>query len=175
MAEQWMREELIRAHMNMREHLYRIIDGLTQEHLLKEISDEEQYPHMLSLIWHIGGAETYWFHRANHDIAPKFTIERFEDIQEKLHANTEGIKRVVKECDLKQIQIIFPNEEGGPSVAWCALRTYQHGLYHTAQISKIRHMIDDCPPLSKNVNTWDPAVDSVIEIVRKLSDIKWGI
>jgi uncharacterized damage-inducible protein DinB len=172
MTEQWMREELIRAHLNMREHLYRIIDGLTQEHLLKEVSNEEQYPHMLSLIWHIGGAETFWFHRANHDIAPKFTIESFEDIQTKLKANTEGIKRVLKECAAKQIRIMPPKEEGGPSVAWCVLRTYQHGLYHTAQISKMRHMIEGCPPLSGKEETWSIAVDSVIEIVKKLYDKK---
>jgi uncharacterized damage-inducible protein DinB len=172
MIEQWLREELIRAHMNMREHLYRVIDGLTQEQLLKEVSNEEQYPHMLSLIWHIGGAETYWFHRANHDIAPRFAIESFEEIQTKLNTNTEGIKRVLRECDAKQIQIVFPREEGGPSVAWCLLRTYQHGLYHTAQISKIRHMIEGCPPLSQKEDTWSTAVDSVIEIVRKLSETR---
>lgn len=163
-----MREELIQAHLNMREHLYRIIDGLTQELLLKEVSDESQYPHMLSLIWHIGGAETYWFHRANHDIAPRFTIESFDDIQKKLRENTEGIKRVLRECDSKQIQIVSPNEEGGPSVAWCILRTYQHGIYHTAQISKMRHMIEGSPPLSGNDESWNNAVDSVIEIVKKL-------
>lgn len=165
-----MREELIRAHLNMREHFYRIIDGLTQELLLKEVSDESQYPHMLSLIWHIGGAETYWFHRANHDIAPRFTIESFEDIQKKLRENTEGIKRVLRECDSNQIQIVGPKEEGGPSVAWCLLRTYQHGLYHTAQISKMRHMIEGCPPLAGDDESWNNAVDSVIEIVRKLSE-----
>ena len=168
MRENLMREELIRAHSNMREHLYRIIDGLTQEILMKEVSDEPKYPHMLSLIWHIGGAETYWFHRANHDIAPRFTIERFEDIQTKLRENTEGIKRILRECDSKQIQIINPKEEGGPSVAWCLLRTYQHGLYHTAQISKMRHIIEGCPPISGNDETWESAVDSVIEIVKKL-------
>jgi uncharacterized damage-inducible protein DinB len=167
-----MREELIRAHLKMRDHLFRIIDGLTQEILLKEISDEEQYPNMLSLIWHIGGAETFWFHRAKHDIGPRFNIEKFEDIQTNLKANTEGIKRVLRECDVKQLQIINPREEGGPSVAWCLLRTYQHGLYHTAQISKIRHMIEGCPPLSGNDEIWSEAVDSIIEIVRKLLDKK---
>jgi hypothetical protein len=172
MTEQWMREELIRAHLNMREHLYRIIDGLTLEHLMKEISDEKDYPHMLSLIWHIGGAETYWFHRANHDIAPKFTIESYEDIQTKLRANTKGIEHVLRECNSKQLQIVHPKEEGGPSVAWCLLRTYQHGLYHTAQISKIRHIIEDCPPLSEKEDTWSTAVDSVIEIVKKLYETR---
>jgi len=167
-----MRDELIRAHLNMREHLYRIIDGLTQEILMKVVSDEPQYPHMLSLIWHIGGAETYWFHRANHDIAPRFTIERFEDVQTKLRENTEGIKRVIRGCDSKQLQIIHPREEGGPSVAWCLLRTYQHGLYHTAQISKMRHMIEGCPPLSGNDETWNDAVDSISEIVRKLYETR---
>ncbi len=170
MTEELLREELIRAHLNMREHLYRIIDGLTQELLLKEVSDESQYPHMLSLIWHIGGAETYWFHRANHDIAPRFTIESFEDIQKKLRENTEGIKRVLRECDSNQIQIVGPKAEGGPSVAWCLLRTYQHGLYHTAQISTMRHRIDGCPPLAGDDESWNKAVDSVIEIVRKLSE-----
>jgi hypothetical protein len=144
--------------------MFRIIDGLSQELLLKEISDEEKYPHMLSLIWHIGGAETYWFHRAKHDIAPRFEIESFEDIQKKLDENTAGIKRVIGECDARQLEIIAPNEEGGPSVAWCLLRTYQHGLQHTSQISKIRHMIG-APPLSSDENTWSPAVDAIIDIL----------
>ena len=174
MSERTMREELIQAHVNMRTHLYRVIDGLTQEMLLKQISDEEQYPHMLSLIWHIGGAETYWFHRAKHDIGPKFSVETFDDIQTKLRANTEGIRRVVDECDARQIRIVPPTAEGGPSVAWCILRTYQHGLYHAAQISKIRHMIGGIPPLSSQEDTWSHAVDSVIEIVRRLYDDRSG-
>lgn len=172
MVEDWMREELIRAHLNMRKHLYRILDGLTQEHLQKEISDEKQYPHILSLIWHIGGAETYWFHRANHDIGPKFSIESFDDIKTKLKSNTDGIRHVISECDANQLHVVPPTEEGGPSVGWCLLRTYQHGLYHTAQISKIRHMIEGCPPLSGNEDTWSLAVDSIIEIVKKLYDSK---
>ena len=167
MDEKWKREQLIAAHQNMRAHLYRIIDGLTQEILLKKISDEENYPHLLSLIWHIGGAETYWFHKANHDIGPKFETEKFEDIRIKLGENTEGIKRVIETCSQDQLQIIPPSEEGGPSVSWCLLRTYQHGLYHTGQISKIRHLID-APPIAETPNTWSPAVDSLIELLSGL-------
>jgi hypothetical protein len=170
MNEQWLRNELIQAHLRMRRHLYRIIDGLTQEHLLKEISDEKDYPHMLSLIWHIWGAETYWFHRAKYDIGPRFNIEKFEDIRANLEANTDGIRHVVLDCDKKQMQITPPSSEGGPSVAWCVLRTYQHGLYHTAQISKIRHMIKGIPPLRYDEDTWSPAVDSVAGIIGKLID-----
>lgn len=167
MTDQWMREALIDTHLQQRTHMYRIIDGLTQDILMKEISDEEQYPHILSLIWHIGGAETYWFHRAKHDIGPRFNIESFEDIRTNLETNTEGIKRVLRECDAKQLQIIPSSNEGGPSVAWCLLRTYQHGLQHTSQMSKIRHMIG-APPLSSNEDTWSPATDAIIEILMKL-------
>ena len=169
MDEKWKREELIRTHQNMRDHLYRIIDGLTQEILLKEISDEADYPHLLSIIWHIGGAETYWFHKANHDIGPKFSIETFEDIRINLEQNTEGIKRVIETCSSDQLRIVLPSEEGGPSVAWCLLRTYQHGLYHTGQISKIRHLIE-APPVADTPNTWSPAVDSIIDLLRELWD-----
>jgi hypothetical protein len=164
MDDKLKREKLIRAHLNMRTHLYRIIGGLTQDILLKEISDEEHYPHLLSLIWHIGGAETYWFHKANHDIGPKFSIETFEDIRTKLEENTKGIKRVIEECTQEQLRIVPPSEEGGPSVAWCLLRTYQHGLYHSAQISKIRHMIG-APPIASTPDTWSPAVDSIADIL----------
>ncbi|MHA2024823.1 MAG: hypothetical protein ACW98U_02885 [Candidatus Thorarchaeota archaeon] len=167
MDDDWKREVLIQAHLNQRAHLFRIINGLTQDILLKEISDEEKHPHTLSLIWHMGGAETYWFHKAKHDIAAPFKIESFEDIQKKLDLNTEGIKKVINECEAKQLEIIPPSQEGGPSVAWCLLRTYQHGLQHTSQISKIRHMIG-APPLSSDEDTWSPATDSIIEIVRKL-------
>ena len=166
MNEKWKREGLISAHLNMRTHLYRVIDGLTQDILLKKISDEENYPHLLSLIWHIGGAETYWFHRANHDIAPKFSLDTFEDIRTKLEENTEGIKRVIGECSAEQLRIIPPSEEGGPTVAWCLLRTYQHGLYHSGQISKIRHVIG-ATPISPTPDTWDLAVDSVIGLLGK--------
>jgi len=168
MDEQWKRENLIKTHVNMRAHLYRIIDGLTQEMLLKDISDEENYPHLQSIIGHIGGAETFWFHRAKHDIGPRFSIERFEDIRIKLEGNTEGIKRVIRECSKDQLYIVPPSEETAPSVAWCLLRTYQHGLYHTAQISKIRHMIG--APSIAPANTWSPAVDSVIELLRESWD-----
>jgi len=144
-----------------------MIDGLTQDLLMKEISDEELYPNTVSLIWHIGGAETYWFHKAKHDIAPRFEIVTFEDIRNKLEENTRGIERVVNECDSSQLDIVPPGAEGGPSVAWCLLRTYQHGLQHTSQISKIRHMIE-APPLSSDEDTWSPATDSIIEIVREL-------
>ena len=167
MDDDWKREILIQAHLNQRAHLFRIIDGLTQDILLKEISDEEKHPHTLSLIWHMGAAETYWFHKSKHDIAAPFEIESFEDIQKKLDQNTEGIKKVVKECDPKQLEIVPPNQEGGPSVAWCLLRTYQHGLQHTSQISKMRHMIG-APPLSNDEDTWSPATDAIIEILTKL-------
>ena len=167
MDEKRKREQLIRTHQNMRAHLYRIIDGLSQEMLLKEISDEENYPHLLSLVSHIGGAETYWFHKANHDIGPKFSAETIEDIRTKLEENTEAVKRVIETCSQEQLQIVPPTEEGGPSVAWCLLRTYQHGLYHSGQISKIRHMID-ATPISDTPNTWSPAVDSIIELLRGL-------
>ncbi|MHA2424944.1 MAG: DinB family protein [Candidatus Thorarchaeota archaeon] len=167
MNDEWKREMLIQAHLRQRAHLFRIIDGLTQDILLKQISDEEKHPHTLSLIWHIGGAETYWFHRAKHDIAPRFEIESFEDIRKKLDDNTEGIKRVIGECDAKQLEIIPPSEDGEPSVAWCLLRTYQHGLQHTAQISKIRHMIG-APPLSSKEDTWSPATDAVLDILTEL-------
>ncbi|MFW9768859.1 MAG: DinB family protein [Candidatus Thorarchaeota archaeon] len=171
MDDERKREVLIEAHLNQRAHMYRIIDGLTQELLLKEISDEENLAHTLALIWHMGGSETYWFHRAKHDIAPRFEIESFEDIRKKLEGNTEGIKRVIKECDSKQLEIIPPNEEGGPSVAWCLLRTYQHGLQHTSQISKIRHIIG-APPLSSDEDTWSPATDSIIGILREFWNVE---
>ncbi len=167
MNDEWKREELIKCHINMRTHLYRIINGLTQDLLLKEISDEENYPHLLSIIWHIGGAETYWFHRAKHEIAPKFAIDTFEDIHIKLGENTQGIKRVVQECTPDHLQIIPPSKSSPPSVAWCVLRTYQHGLYHTAQIAKIRHMID-APTIDLTVETWDSAVDSIINTLSGL-------
>jgi len=167
MDETKKREELIKAHVNMRTHLYRIVNDLSQDLLLKEISDEEKYPNLLSIIWHIGGAETYWFHKANHDIAPKFSIDSPEDIRVKLGENTQGIKRIISECSPSQLRIIPPGADDGPSVAWCLLRTYQHGLYHTAQIAKVRHMID-APPLDTSIDTWSPAVDSVIEILRNI-------
>ena len=168
MDEKWKRENLIKTHVNMRTHLYRIIHGLTQEMLLKEISDEENYPHLLSIIEHIGGAESYWFHRAKHDIAPRFSIESFDDIRMKLDENTEGIKRVIRKCPKDQLSIVPPSQDVDPSVAWCLLRTYQHGLYHAAQISKIRHMIG--APLIASTSTWSPAVDSVIELLRESWD-----
>ena len=164
MNDQQKREELVKLHENMRTHLYRIIDGLTQDTLLKKISDEEHYPHTLSLIWHIGGAETYWFHKAGHDIGSKFSIESFDEIRPKLEANTEGIKRVIGQCASEQLRIIPPTEENGPSIAWCLLRTYQHGLYHSAQISKIRHMIG-APSIAESPDTWSPAVDSVTRLL----------
>ncbi|TFG33324.1 hypothetical protein EU527_08475 [Candidatus Thorarchaeota archaeon] len=164
MNNQQKRNELIAAHDNMRSHLYRMIDGLTQELLQKKISDEENSPDILSIIMHIGGAETYCFHKTNHDIAPKFTIEKCEDIHVKLVENTEGIRRVLETCPEDQLNIVLPSQDRGPSVAWCLLRTYQHGLYHTAQIAKIRHMIS-APPIEEKPDTWSVAVDSVIDIL----------
>ena len=151
----------------MRNHLYRIIDGLSQDLLLKEISNEEKYPHLLSIILHIGGAETYWFHRANRDIAPRFNIDSFEEIRLKLDENTHGIKQAVQECSSEQLRIVPPTESTPPSVAWCVFRTYQHGLYHTAQIAKVRHLIN-APPIDYTVETWDTAVDSIIETLSHL-------
>ncbi|MFX1482332.1 MAG: DinB family protein [Promethearchaeota archaeon] len=171
MSEQWKRDALFQAHQIQRKHMYRIIDGLDQEILLKEISTEENQPHMLSLIWHIGGAETYWFHRSGHDIAPRFTIESFEDIRKKLETNTEGIKRVLQECDATQLQIVPPSSDAGPSVVWCLLRTCQHSFAHTSQIAKIRHMIG-APPLSTDEDTWSPAADAIIEILQQLWNFK---
>ena len=63
MDEEWFRRMLIAAHNNQREHLQRILSGLTEEHLLKKITDEERLNNILGIIWHISSAETYWFHQ----------------------------------------------------------------------------------------------------------------
>lgn len=167
MNDEWKRKELATLHDNMRTHLYRIIDVLGEEFLTKKISNEENYPDLLSIIRHIGGAETYWFHRAKHDIAPRFMLEASDDIGAKFIENTNGIKHVLQECAVDQLKIISPSMNGGPSVAWCLLRTYQHGLYHTAQIAKIRHMIG-ASPIEDNPITWDIAVDSITELLSQL-------
>lgn len=147
--------------------MYRVLEGLKEEEIIKIVTDEEYSKSIAGLVMHIGTAETYWFHKANYSIGPPTIAETFDEVLARLKENTEKITKIVHECPEDQLRII-PPKDGGPSIAWAVLRTVQHGIYHTGQIAKIRRMIgaSDLPPDSENL--WGHAVDSIIEIVRML-------
>lgn len=168
MDEEWFRRMLIAAHNNQREHLQRILSGLSEEHLLKQITDEERLGTILGIVWHIGSAETFWFHKSGHSIGPRFDASDVDVVLKKLSDNTERVAEVINTCSIEQLRIVPPSPESGPSVAWALIRTYMHGIYHTGQIAKIRRMIGapDLPEVNDNI--WSSAVDSVVDFVHGL-------
>ena len=169
MVPSWFRETVIKAHENQRAHLYYVLKGLTNDELIKIVTDEEYSRSIAGLVMHIGTAETYWLHKANNPIGPPVIADTFEEVKTRIHENTEKITKILKDCPEEQLRII-PPKDGGPSVAWAVLRTSQHGIYHAGQIAKIRRMIgaSDLPPDPDNL--WGKAVDSILGIVKALID-----
>ncbi|MFW9909350.1 MAG: DinB family protein [Candidatus Thorarchaeota archaeon] len=165
MDEEWFRMMLIEAHNNQRRHLKRIINGLTSEQIMKVVSPGERLESILALLWHIGSAETYWFHKSAHSIGPRFEATDLDIALKKLDDNTERIAEVVNTCSIEQLRIIPPSPEGGPSVAWALLRTFMHGIYHTGQIAKIRRMIGAPELTEEDVDSWSLAIDSVANLI----------
>ena len=168
MDEEWFRKMLIEAHNNQRRHLNRIIEGLPTEYLTKVVSPNERLSSIQILLWHIGSAETYWFHKSGQSIGMRYDDSDLAIILKKLKENTDRIAEVVNTCSIEQLRIVPPSPEGGPSVAWALLRTFMHGIYHTGQIAKIRRMIG-APDLSEeDVDSWSLAVDSIADLVHGL-------
>ncbi|MFW9918887.1 MAG: DinB family protein, partial [Candidatus Thorarchaeota archaeon] len=156
------------AHKNQRRHLKRILDGLSQEQIIKAVSPTENLSSIQKLVWHIGSAETYWFHKSMHSIGQRYDDGELTVVLKKLDENTERIAEVINTCGIEQLRIVPPSPEGGPSVAWALLRTFMHGIYHTGQIAKIRRMIG-APDLPKEeVDSWSQAVDSVSDLIHGL-------
>jgi uncharacterized damage-inducible protein DinB len=165
----WFREKVIEAHKNQRTHLHYVLQGLTNDDLVRQVTNEEYSRSIAELVMHIGTAETYWFHKANNSIGPPVIADTFEEVMSRINENTEKIIKIIQECPEEQLRII-PSKDGGPSFAWAVLRTVQHGIYHAGQIAKIRRMIgtSELPPDSEN--RWGKAVDSSLEIIRVLID-----
>lgn len=159
---------LIEAHDNQRQHLKRILSGLSDEILTRVISKNDDFDTILGLVWHIASAETYWFYKGGHSIGPRFERDDIAVVLKKLDENTERIVELLNTCALEQLRIVPPSPEGGPSIAWAVLRTYMHGVYHTGQIAKIRRMIGAPELPSEPANSWSVAVDSVATIVHGL-------
>ncbi len=160
---------MIQAHENQRTHLHYVLKDLTNDEVVKVVTDEEYSKSIAGIVMHIGTAETYWFHKANNSIGPPVIANTFDVIMDRIKENTEKIKKLVRECPEEQLRII-PPRDGGPSIAWAILRTSQHGIYHSGQIAKIRRMIgaSDLPPHPEDL--WGRAVDSTLEIIRILLD-----
>ena len=168
MDEEWYRKMLIEAHHNQRAHMKRILEGLTNEHFLKEVTNEERLQNILGVVWHIASAETYWFHKSGHSIGPEFDVDDSQFVSEKVSENSNRITEVVNTCSLEQLRIVPPSPESGPSVSWALLRTFMHGVYHTGQIAKIRRMIG-APDLSdEKLSSWSIAVDSMANLIHGL-------
>ncbi len=168
MNEEWFRKMLIEAHNNQRTHLKRIISDLTEDMMLKELSQDEDLKSIARILWHIGSAETYWFYKSNNPIGQRFDDSDIQIILKKIDENTERIAEVINTCSIEQLRIVPPSPEGGPSVAWAILRTYMHGIYHTGQIAKMRRILgaSELPP--EDVNSWNLAVDSVADLIHGL-------
>lgn len=169
MIPSWFREKVIEAHKNQRAHLEYVLQDLTNDELIKQVTNEEFSRSIAGTVMHIGTAETYWFHKANHPIGPPVIADTFEVVMERIKENTDKITKIIQECPEEQLRIKSP-KDGGPSFVWAVLRTAQHGTYHAGQIAKIRRMIgaSELPPDSENL--WGKAVDSTLEILRSLID-----
>jgi uncharacterized damage-inducible protein DinB len=167
MDQDWFRDQVIQAHKNQRAHMFYVLDGLSNDELIKEVTTEEYSRSIAGIVMHIGTAETYWFHKANESIGPPTIADTFDEVKARLHENTEKIIEKVRTCSAEKMRIV-PPKEGGPSIAWTVLRTSQHGIYHSGQIAKIRRMIGaaELPPDSEGL--WGKAVDSLIRIVQIL-------
>jgi hypothetical protein len=150
-----------------------MVGGLSAEHFAHRVSMDDDFPSIVAILRHIGNAETYWFHKSGHGIGPPLKGDDPESTLDRLEENTHRITETVSTCEPEQLRIVggVPGpQERGPSVAWAVLRTYQHGLYHAAQVAKIRRIIGAPPLPDEEVDSWAMGVDSVIGIVDRLLD-----
>ncbi|MFW9788783.1 MAG: DinB family protein [Candidatus Thorarchaeota archaeon] len=169
MIPNWFREKVIETHNNARAHLHFVLQDLTLDELIKEVTSEEYSRSIAGTVMHIGTAETYWFHKAKNPIGPPVIHDTWEEVTARMSENTEKITNIIRECDEEQLRII-PPRDGGPSFAWAALRTSQHGIYHAGQIAKIRRIIG-AKELPKDIEgKWGTAVDSLLEILKGFID-----
>ena len=95
----WLRSALIEAHKRQREHLKWVIDGLDESHMTRDLTDEEYISSILKTLRHIGNAETYWFHKSEHEIGSPIGDIEVEGVLQRLEENTEKIAEVLRTCD----------------------------------------------------------------------------
>ncbi|MGY5852784.1 MAG: DinB family protein [Candidatus Thorarchaeota archaeon] len=164
----WFRSALIEAHKRQRDHLKWVINGLDESHMIKELTSDENISSILKTLLHIGNAETYWFHKNGHGIGPPIGDSEVEAVLKRLEENTEKIAEIVRTCDDDHLQIRTGHNKQTPSVAWSVLRTYQHGIYHSGQIAKMRRIVGAPDLPSHKDDVWSSAVDAIIEIVDRL-------
>ncbi|MFQ5833354.1 MAG: DinB family protein [Candidatus Thorarchaeota archaeon] len=162
----WFREMVIETHLNQRRHMDRVLAGLSEEHMTQKVASEENFEDILSILRHIGSAQTYWHFKAGHSIGPPVKEETVEEVLARLSENSEKIIEQIQNCPEEQLQIV-PPREGGPSIAWAVMRTAQHGIYHSGQIAKLRRVIGAPDLLPDDSDRWGKAVDSLIMIVRR--------
>ena len=170
MDDQWFRNALVEAHKHQREHLYWLIEGIDEEHMLRNVTDEEFTSSIIKILQHIGNAETYWFHKNGNEIGPPIKDLDSKIVLERLKENTKKIENKVMNCDPAELKIQTGMNKQTPSIAWCVLRTYQHGLYHAGQIAKLRR-IEGAEELAYHRDElWSLSVDSVIEIINRFAN-----
>lgn len=165
----WFREALIQAHRNQRAHMNFVLQKLSEEELKREVTSEEYSRSIIGIVMHIGTAETYWFHKAKESIGPPVIVDTAEEAFSRIRENSDRIEKKIRECSEDQLRVIPPTKESAPSIAWAVLRTVQHGIYHSGQIAKIRRMIGATDVGPDTEETWNIAVDSLIEIIKKLA------
>jgi hypothetical protein len=164
----WFRSKLINAHKRQREHLYWILDSLTEDQMTKDVTEEEYISSIMKTLRHIGNAETYWFHKSGHSIGPPISDNNATDVIERLKGNTSKIEEVIITCEDGQLEIRSGMNKQTPTVAWALLRTYQHGIYHSGHIAKLRHIIGAPSLPTHKDELWSSAVDAIIEIIMKM-------
>ncbi len=169
MSENTIRADLMLIHDSQRAFLQRVLTGLTPEMLLRAVSPHSESPSILSVVRHIVNAETYWFHKAGHDILPPIKSDDVQAVFTQLDAVSQRIRETISACSVQQLRVVFPSTKTAPSIAFAVLRTGQHGVYHAGQIAKMRHMIG-APILSPDDSAWQAAVDSIIRLIQDLME-----
>ncbi len=171
-TQNWFRKRLIDAHERQRTHLYRIIGDLSPDLVEEKVSDEQRFPDILSVLRHIGNSETYWFHKNGNDLLPPLSTGGFNAVVNHLKEVSEAMVEMIRTCSEEELRVVPPTAERGPSISWCVLRTFQHGIYHAGQIAKMRHMMG-APSLEVDDASWNAAVDASTEIIGDLLDESW--
>ncbi len=169
MTEDVFRQRLVALHQNQRAHMWRVIEGISIDDMTRRISDETNNPNIVSILRHVANAETYWMHKSGFGIAPPLKVDEVDAVLNQLRRITEALKVTLRTCPTQQLRIQAPVDKAPPTVAWALLRTSQHGIYHTGQIAKIRHMIG-LPPLPGDTSLWEAAVDSIILLLRDMGE-----
>ena len=157
-------EKLLNTHLASREHLLKLLDGLSEEQWVAFPTQAKW--NIQRTATHIVNAEIYWMRFAGLETPEidyagrEMTLEEFSLWQQRVSELLQ--QKVKQEYKEKGFSYVPPGNEK-PSFQWVLLRTVQHAIYHSGTITYLRQAIG-AKKLGKS-DTFGRMADSVTLLI----------